>query len=433
MKIGTCMNAGFPIVYKNVFDNPSPEALARFVENLGQGGSAKEEERSFVDEGPLASNVEGSLDGISSRSPRKVLLTGATGYLGAHVLFELLRRNARHVCCLVRSGKGQSSEERLKTMFMYYFGGMAPESVLDRVEVVDSDITDPELAGKLEGTDFDTIVNCAAVVKHFAADDSIERVNVGGVENLIGVAKDRGAMLVQISTESVAGESVNGSIPEGRALKECELDFGQNLDNKYVHSKFMAERAILEAIPDGLKAKILRVGNLMSRDSDGEFQINFGTNAFMKQMRSYVKLGFFPVTDMDTEVEFSPIDMVAKAAVLLAGTPEEFTVFHVNNCHKVHMANVLKVMRDNGMPVEVVSRKEFDRRFAEAMKDEANGEYVSGLISYLGNAGETRRFIPADDAYTVKALYRLGFSWPIISDGYMDKAFKTLKSMRFFR
>ncbi len=427
----SCMNAGFPIVYKNVFDNPSPEALARFMGTLGKAG--EEEKRAAIDESPLAANVEGSLDSISSHSPRRILLTGATGYLGAHVLWELLRRNAKHVACLVRSGKGQTSEERLKTVFMYYFGGMAPDDPLKSVEVIDGDITDKNLKEKLEGRSFDTIINCAAVVKHFAADDSIEKVNVGGVRNLIGLAESTGSLLVQISTESVAGESVNGSIPADRKLKESELDFGQNLDNKYARSKFMAEEEIIKAIPGGLKAKIIRVGNLMSRDSDGEFQINFGTNAFMKQMRSYVKLGFFPVTDMDTEVEFSPIDMVAKAVVILAGTPEQFTAFHVNNCHKVHMANVLKVMRDNGMPVEVVSRKEFDRRFTEAMKDEANEEFVSGLISYLGNAGETRRFVAADDAYTVKALYRLGFSWPIISDGYIDKAFKTLKSLRFFR
>jgi hypothetical protein len=171
----------------------------------------------------------------------------------------------------------------------------------------------------------------------------------------------------------------------------------------------------------------------MSRDSDGEFQINFNTNAFMKQMRSYVKLGFFSVTDMDVQVEFSPIDMVAKAVVILAGTPPQFTVFHVNNCHKVHMANVLKVMRDNDMPVEVVSKKVFDQRFAEALKDETKGEYVSGLISYLGNSGETRRFVGADESYTIKALYRLGFSWPIISEQYIDKAFKALKAMRFFK
>ena len=427
-----CMNAGFPVVYKNIFDNPTPEGLAKFIQTL-KPAEGQAEHREVVDVTPLSANVEESLDSISSHSPRRVLLTGATGYLGSHVLHELLRRTAKEVICLIRSGKGQTSEERLKTVFMYYFGGMDGEDVLKNVTVVDSDITDPDLSSKLEGCKFDTIINCAAIVKHFAVDDSIAKVNVGGVENLIKVAKAFDATLVQISTESVAGESVNGSIPEDRKLKENELDIGQNLDNKYSNSKFMAEKVMIEEIPKGLKAKIIRVGNLMSRDSDGEFQINFNTNAFMKQMKSYVKLGFFPVTDMDTEVEFSPIDMVAKAAVILAGTPEQFTVFHVSNCHKVHMANVLKVMRDNDMPVEVVSQKVFQTRFMEALKDETKQEYVSGLISYLGNAGETRRFVATDDTYTIKALYRLGFSWPIISEDYIDKAFKALKTMRFFK
>ncbi len=427
-----CMNAGIPVVYKNIFDNPTPEKLARFIASQKPASTASEE-RTAVDTGPLAANTESSLDDISSHSPRRVLLTGATGYLGSHVLRELLRRNAKEVFCLVRSGKGQTSEERLKSVFMYYFGGMFDESILERVKVIDSDITDKDLYDCVRDLDFDTIINCAAIVKHFAADDSIERVNVGGVENLIDVAKRKGAMLVQISTESVAGGSLNGSIPEGSTLKENERDCGHNPDNKYAHSKFMAERAIIEQIPNGLKGKIIRVGNLMSRDSDGEFQINSGTNAFMKQMRSYVKLGFFSVTDMDVTVEFSPIDMVAKAVVILAGTPEKFTVFHVSNCHKVHMANVLKVMRDNDMPVEVVSRKVFEQRFMEALKDEAKAEYVSGLISYMGNAGEQRRFIAADSSYSIKALYRLGFSWPLISEQYIDRAFKSLKGMRFFR
>ena len=428
-----CMNAGFSVVFKNIFDNPTPEKLAEFIGAHSQVEEKTEEANVTVDEGPLAWNVESNLDGISSHSPRRVLLTGGTGYLGSHVLFELLRRNAKQVYCLVRSGKGQTSEERLKTVFMYYFAGMIDESVLNKVIVIDSDITDSGLLDKVKDLDFDTIINCAASVKHFAADDSIEKVNYGGVLNLIEVAKAKDATLVQISTESVAGESVNGSIPAGRKIRENELFFGQNLENKYVNSKFKAEKAIIDAIPGGLKGKILRAGNLMSRDSDGEFQINSKTNAFMRQMKSYVKLGFFSVTDMDVSIEFSPIDMVAKAVVILAGTPPQYTVFHVNNCHKVHMANVLKVMRDNDMPVEVVSKKVFEQRFMEALKDETKGDYVSGLISYLGNAGETRWEIGADESYTVKALYRLGFSWPLISEQYIDKAFKALKTMRFFK
>jgi amino acid adenylation domain-containing protein/thioester reductase-like protein len=429
----SCMNEGIPIVYKNVFDNPTPIALAAFLR--GYGGKREEKvEEVQTDSGVLAYNVAENLDGISRHGIGDVLLTGATGFLGIHVLKEVLDRKEGSVTCLIRGNKRQSARDRLKTMLMYYFGGSISESDIERIGVVEADITDAGLKDALSGLHIDTIINCAAVVKHFAFDDSIEKVNHYGVRNLIDVALAHDAVLMQTSTLSVAGESVNGSVPESVLLKENMLEFGQNLDNKYVHSKHMAERAILEAIEkDGLKGKIFRAGNLMSRESDGEFQINFATNNFMRCIRSYILLGCYPVDDLDASAEFSPIDMTAKALVTLAGTPERYTVFNGNNPHCVHMYNVIEVLRSNGFEIDIVSREEFDRRFAEKLKDESVAGDISGLISYMGNDGEFRREIGADNRYTVKALYRLGFSWPIIDLGYIERAVKSLEEFRFFR
>ena len=55
-----------------------------------------------------------------------------------------------------------------------------------------------------------------------------------------------------------------------------------------------AERAVLEAVSSGLDGKVIRVGNLMSRNSDGEFQINFITNGFLRSPRGYEAVGKFP-------------------------------------------------------------------------------------------------------------------------------------------
>jgi hypothetical protein len=153
----------------------------------------------------------------------------------------------------------------------------------------------------------------------------------------------------------------------------------------------------------------------------------------MRCIRSYILLGCYPVDDLDASAEFSPIDMTAKALMTLAGTPERFTVFNGNNPHCVHMYNVIEVLRSNGFKIDIVSREEFDRRFAEKLKDESVAGDISGLISYMGNDGEFRREIGADNRYTVKALYRLGFSWPIIDLGYIERAVKSLEEFRFFR
>ena len=75
-------------------------------------------------------------------------------------------------------------------------------------------------------------------------------------------------------------------------LYENNLYIGQYVDNDYVRTKFLAERAILEAKAEkGLDAVILRAGNLMGRYSDGEFQINLLTNAFMRSLAAFNHLG----------------------------------------------------------------------------------------------------------------------------------------------
>ena len=81
----------------------------------------------------------------------------------------------------------------------------------------------------------------------------------------------------------------------------------------------MAEKAVLEAVFEGkLDGKVIRVGNLMSRHSDGEFQITFIANGFMRTLRGYAVIGKFPVSAMDDSVEFSPIDCTAEAIVHLS-------------------------------------------------------------------------------------------------------------------
>ena len=110
---------------------------------------------------------------------------------------------------------------------------------------------------------------------------------MGGVLNAIAFCEKTKSRLLHISTTSVSGFSV-GDVPfADTVMNERMLYFGQALDTKYGHSKFLAERAVLEAVSRGLNAKIMRVGNLSARDADGEFQMNFSTNSFVGRLKSY--------------------------------------------------------------------------------------------------------------------------------------------------
>ncbi len=86
--------------------------------------------------------------------------------------------------------------------------------------------------------------------------------------------------------------------------------------------KHFSEGTELEAIADkGLNAKIMRVGTLSARYSDGEFQINSNTNSSMGRLKIYAMLGLCPYEQLDVPMEFSPIYETAKAILRLCETP----------------------------------------------------------------------------------------------------------------
>lgn len=432
------MTENLPIAYSDIFDNPTVEMLEQHIlKQQGKSAQAEEKQEEIKLEGidsVLQYNTPKFVDEVEYTNIGNVLLTGATGFLGIHVLNEIIKHTNSIVYCLIRKGKANSIESRLKNMLVYYFSDGMDDLFGKRIIPIEGDITDKEVVNSLEKYDFKTVINCAACVKHFTNDDTLERINVRGVENLISMCVKADRRLVQISTTSVAGVNVNRKFPPEKKIHENELYFGQDLSNKYIDTKFRAEKAVLEAIAnDNLDGKIIRVGNLMSRNSDGEFQVNANTNGFMRFLRAYATIGKFPVSGMDESVEFSPIDCTAAAVVCLAGTNSKFTVFQACNGHKIEMGDVVELLNKCGIKIEVVRDKEFIESLNTVLKDENKNMLVSGLISYASSDNDkTEEFIGYDNSFTTKALYRLGFKWPIINETYLANALNALATLGFF-
>ncbi len=136
---------------------------------------------------------------------------------------------------------------------------------------------------------------------------------------------------------------------------------------------------------------------------------------------------------MDMPAEFSPIDMTAASIIALAGTPKEFTVFHARNAHDVEMGDVLAAMNECGIEIKPVSDEEFQKRISAFMEDEAKSMLVAPLISYNKALGTIKLAnVPDVSTFTTKALYQLGFKWPIITDDYIKKAIMALQTLGFF-
>jgi len=428
--------AGYQVTYADVFANPSPRKLAAFV---GNGDSnvqndpdddIKKFDYEDIDK-QLEINTLGSfIQDNKLRELGDVLLTGATGFLGIHVFRCLIEQYPdTKIHCLLRSKSGISAEERLRQLMFYYFEKDFGDQFRKRIFVHEGDVTAPININE----HIDTVINCAAIVKHFSKGTEIEDVNVGGVKNCIDFCMNHKARLIQVSTYSVAGASVNG-LPDVKVYTEQMLYLGQRIHNQYIHSKIMGERLLLEAVAKhGLDGKIMRVGNLSARSEDGEFQINVKTNSFMGRLRIYQMLGALPFSAYQSPVEFSPIDETAAAICLLAQTNEKCTVFHPYNSHQQMLGDILKEMKTIGKDVKLVEDEVFIEILNEAKADPNKQEKLSAMLAYeSGDSKDFIRMIPADNSFTLQVLLRLGFRWNTTSWDYIDQFLKQINGLLFF-
>ena len=238
---------------------------------------------------------------------------------------------------------------------------------------------------------------------------------------------------VQVSTYSVAGLSIDNFPPEDLEFSETDLYVGQNLDNAYINSKFLAERAILEAaVEDDLDVKIMRAGNLMARESDSEFQINFQSNGFINRLKAFVSIGKMSYDMLDSSIEFSFIDITAKSIVELAKTPKECTVFHPYNPHNITFADVINIISDLNINVDFCEEEEYDDALENALNDETKQDALSGIITNVGEGQIKSKWLPVGNNYTIQTLYRLGIVWPLIEKEYVYNFIEHLDNMDFF-
>lgn len=430
--------AGVDLAYADVFDNPTPEKLALLCKSNQEPNlypdfeDLGEYDYSAIDK-LLKGNTLANFTLGEKQTFSHVLLTGATGFLGIHVLYELLHNYPDcKVTCLLRGKAGVDAAMRIQAMFFYYFEQMPTELFGSRLSVLEGDITQVESFEQCKELGVDLVVNCAANVKHFSKGTDIEDVNYYGTLHLIDFCEAVSARLVHVSTMSVGGAFV-GRKGDVSLLAENQLYYGQRQLSKYTQSKFMAERAILQAVADGkLSAKIMRVGTLAPRNKDGEYQINFGTNSFMARMKSTYLVGAHSFESEISTFELSPIDSVAQAILLLAQTPRENVVFHPFNNHQLLMGDLYDTMTSLGLESKAMEECEYNTALELAEQDPDKARVLTGLLAYRQGHGITTYSVGKSAPLTVAVLSRLGFHWPATDMAYTERFIVALRGLGFF-
>jgi len=438
------------VTFQDIYKYPSIEELGnmlhKHVESESISKHLYEEDYSKINK--LLSNniVEETIQKNNNDINKNILLTGATGFLGSHILKKYLEKNkSSKIYCLVRRKDGENPKERLEQRLEYFFGKEYVESIQNKVIVIEGDTikddmfvneSDKELIIK----DVDCIINSAAHVKHFGDLELFNKINTESVDTLARFALNYDKKLIQISTLSVSGNILeNGQIEQthikpGTIFNENKLFIGQNLDNVYAYTKFMGEKIIYDyIINDGLKAKVIRMGNLTGRFIDGKFQPNAEENAFAQRLKTIIELGVLPDNLLDFDVEFTPIDYAAEAVVTLVNTEEKYNTFHLFNDNHIKMEELNKIFKDIGIDLKIITKTEM----TNLMKELINNDYskIQGIVQDLNSSKELdyKPNTKIREDFTKYVLEKNGFKWPVLDDKYIKKYLKNLYDIKFLK
>ena len=326
---------------------------------------------------------------LTSREYKKILLLGATGYLGVYLLNGLLQRDTEMIYCIVRASDSYEAFERLKSNYEYYFDDELINSEKSRISIMCGDVTKVNFG--LNNTeyeelvsDIDCIINSSAIVKHFGKYEDFLSVNVETVKKCVELVKKSGkAELHHISTVSVGSGYIENKKYD--VFTEKSVDIGQIGDNNYVNSKIEAERYIEQEREKGMCITVYRIGNLVFDSRNGKFQKNIEASAFYGLVRSVLALGRIPAVNKTT-LDFSCINETADAILTIFDKEKLIGQnWHVYNSHPVEMVDLIKMINQTGVfNVEISEPEVFFEFLKTHYSDEHYGKLIRNILSETG-------------------------------------------------
>lgn len=181
-----------------------------------------------------------------------ILVTGATGLVGGHLLWHLLQENAK-VVAIKRNSSNLSS---LQTIFRFYNDDF--DKYKDNIEWRIADVLDE--AGLVNAFDnVDVVYHCAAVVSLASAGEVMIDTNVRGTKNIVDVSlKNKVAKLCFVSSIAACGH-----VKDTDFVTEKDRWFDGDKRSAYSRSKFYSEAEIWKGIERGLNAVIVNPGVIL--------------------------------------------------------------------------------------------------------------------------------------------------------------------------
>ena len=301
-----------------------------------------------------------------------IVVTGATGSLGAHLVAQLVVRNdISEVCCLVRASSNTSARRRvIQSMQKRGVHHALPLTARRKITCYPSDFSRTKLgfdeaSYSLLSRRITALIHCAWSVNFNKSLSSFEADCIAGAKNL---------MLLCLSAQQIRPASFNfcssvstvAATPGDLVYDVLPHDFSCAQGMGYAQSKLVTEHLVVKAAQDtDIQARVLRVGQIVADTKHGIWN---ETEAIPLMLQSATTFGALP--KLDESPRWLPVDVVATTVmdVSLSSTTQQ--IFNVVNPNTFHWTrDLLPALRSAGLSFEEVGQREWIKRLRASDPD----------------------------------------------------------------
>lgn len=284
-----------------------------------------------------------------------ILLTGASGFLGAYLLAGQLQRWPQlQVRCLVRAPDPAAGLERIRANLGHY--GLWQEAWARRLVAVPGDLaqpcfglTDAGFAGLARG--LGGILHNGAQLSQMATYSQLEAANVGGTHTVLELAvhgEAPGPVPIQLISSVAAFEAA--AYRNQTVLESDDVCDWRGIYVGYSQTKWVSERLVLAAGAAGLPVSVYRPPLIGGHSRTGQWHHD---DLLQRLLRGCLALGMAP--DLAWELDLVPVDYVADAVTALAWTPQAVgRTYHLQHPEPLLLADLLTQLIAHGAPLQLV-------------------------------------------------------------------------------
>ncbi|WP_432155594.1 amino acid adenylation domain-containing protein [Streptomyces sp. bgisy153] len=287
--------------------------------------------------------------------PGDLLLTGATGFCGAHMIDELLRRTTGRILCLVRASDEQHGLDRIRASHQRHVHSALTS---ERVQAVVGDLSKPGLGlspGRFEelGATVDAVYHFGGQVNFVYPYHELRPANVEGTYEIIRLAAGRGVPVH--FTSSMAVIAGFGPAGVGEVTESTPLRYADYLSVGYVETKWVAEALLKKAADAGLPVAVYRLMDVTGGSGTGV--MNAGSE--MAALIGFIaRTGLCP--DVPLPLDFLPGDQMAQAiGHISTHLPARGEVYHLTNPRPTLLHSLAERLRHRGHPVREIPYDEW--------------------------------------------------------------------------